>query len=62
MSSKGFFGILAALILTLAMSISLYAGSSPTIIGEHTKIVGEKFTYDGKTVEVMEFMSFYCHT
>ena len=62
MSSKGIFGILAALILTLAMSISLYAGSSPTIIGEHTKIAGEKFTYDGKTVEVMEFMSFYCHT
>ena len=62
MSSKGIFGVLAALILTLAMSISLYAGSSPTIIGEHTKIAGEKFTYDGKTVEVMEFMSFYCHT
>ena len=62
MSSKVLFKLSAALILTLVMSISLYAGSSTTIIGEHTKIAGEKFTYDGKTVEVMEFMSFYCHT
>jgi len=62
MSSKGLLRLSAALILTLVMSISLYAGSAPTIIGEHTKIAGEKFRYDGKTVEVMEFMSFYCHT
>ena len=62
MTSKGFFGILAALILTLAMSMSLYAGCAPSIFGHHTKVAGEKFKYDGKTLEVMEFMSFYCHT
>ncbi len=62
MTSKVLLRLLTALILTLAMSISLYAGSSPTIMGEHTKLKGENFTYDGKTVEVIEFMSFYCHT
>jgi thiol:disulfide interchange protein DsbA len=49
-------------VMILLTSVSLYAGSSPAIEGVHTKLPGEKFNYDGKTVEVVEFMSFYCHT
>ena len=59
---RRFFGILIALAVMSAMSISLHAGTSPTIAGQHTKIKGENFKFDGKTVEVIEFMSFYCHT
>jgi len=62
MSSKVLLRLFAALILTLAMSISLYAESAPNIMGVHTKVPGEKFIFDGKTVEVIEIMSFYCHT
>jgi hypothetical protein len=62
MISKRFLGIFIALVILSAMSISLHAGTSPTIMGEHTIIEGEKFKFDGKTVEVIEFMSFYCHT
>ncbi len=49
-------------VMILLTSVSLYAGSSPTIEGVHTKLPGKKFNFDGKTVEVVEFMSFYCHT
>ncbi|MEN8263469.1 MAG: DsbA family protein [Nitrospirota bacterium] len=49
-------------VMILLTSVSLYAGSSPAIEGVHTKIPGEKFNFDGKTVEVVELMSFYCHT
>jgi len=38
------------------------AGSSPSIAGMHTTLPGAKFKFDGKTVEVVEFMSFYCGT
>jgi len=61
-SKTSLLSILTTLILTLAMSISLYAGSEPNIMGVHTKVIGDKFKFDGKTVEVVEFMSFYCHT
>ena len=49
-------------VIILLTSVSLYAGSPPAIEGVHTKLPGEKFNFDGKTVEVVEFMSFYCHT
>lgn len=62
MISKRFLRLLISLVILLAMSISLHAGTAPTIVGVHTKLVGEDFKFDGKTVEVIEFMSFYCHT
>ena len=62
MIPKRFSSLLITLAILFSMSISLHAGSSPTIIGVHTKIEGETFKFDGKTVEVIEFMSFYCHT
>ncbi len=62
MMSKRVLGVTVSLVILLVMSISLHAGTSPTIAGVHTKLQGENFKFDGKTVEVMEFMSFYCHT
>ena len=62
MISKRFLGICISLVVLLATSISVYAGNVPAIMGVHTKITGENFKYDGKTVEVIEIMSFYCHT
>ncbi len=62
MISKRFLGLLITLAILFSMSISIQAGSSPTIMGVHTIIEGENFKFDGKTVEVIEFMSFYCHT
>lgn len=60
--SKKFFAITISLLILLSMSIRLNAGDAPAIMGEHTILEGEKFKFDGKTVEVVEFMSFYCGT
>lgn len=62
MISKRFLGLLIVLVILSTMGISLHAGTSPTIMGEHTKLESENFKFDGKTVEVIEFMSFDCHT
>ena len=62
MMLKRFSGLLIALVILLAMSIPLHAGTAQTIMGVHTKIEGESFKFDGKTLEIVEFMSFYCHT
>ena len=62
MTFKRVFGLTISLIILLVMSVPLHAGDTPTIVGVYTKLAGEKFKFDGKTVEVMEFMSFYCHT
>ena len=62
MMSKRFLGLLISLAALLAMSISINADTTPNIMGVHTKLEGENFKFDGKTVEVMEFMSFYCHS
>jgi predicted DsbA family dithiol-disulfide isomerase len=31
-------------------------------MGVYSTLPGEEFNFDGKKIEVMEFMSFYCHT
>ncbi len=42
--------------------LSLWAGETPSVKGAYTLVPGKAFEFDGKTVEVMEFLSFYCHT
>ncbi len=50
---------LALLLLAVnARSVEMPA----TIVGIFDKIPGAEFKFDGKTVEVVEYMSFYCHT
>ena len=46
----------------LLMSVSVQAEKVPGIVGVYDTLPGEKFKFDGKTVEIVEFMSFYCHT
>jgi len=62
MMSKRFVSLTVLVVVLMAISFSLHAGTSPNIVGVHTKLAGEHFKFDGKVVEVMEFMSFYCHT
>ncbi len=40
--------------------IGALADAGPAIKGTYTSVPGEKRRFDGKTVEVVEFLSFYC--
>jgi len=49
------------LLVTLSVLIplaALAANAAPK--GKFTRVAGQEFKYDGKTVEILEFMSFYC--
>jgi thiol:disulfide interchange protein DsbA len=50
---------LALAFLVLLPAIA-FAASAPQIKGQYTFVPGKDFKYDGKTVEVLEFLSFYC--
>lgn len=41
---------------------ALALAKEPNIKGEYTRMPDKQFVFDGKTVEVMEFLSFYCGT
>ena len=48
-------------LLLLAVAFSPLRVEAETFIkGVHTKLPLHQFKFDGKTVEVIEFMSFYC--
>ena len=49
-------------IALLLISVSVQAEKIPGIVGVYETLPGEKFKSDGKTIEIVEFMSFYCHT
>ncbi|UCH81792.1 MAG: DsbA family protein [Nitrospiraceae bacterium] len=48
-----------SLLMLLLASLSL-AGDDKSIIGVYDKVQGKEFTYNGKQVEIIEFLSFYC--
>ncbi len=53
---------LISLVMLLA-SVNAYSADMPAkIVGIFDKLPGAEFKFDGKTVEVVEYMSFYCHT
>lgn len=60
--AKQFLNLVLSLVILLLMIISSHAGTLPAIVGVYDTLPGEEFKYDGKTVEVVEYMSFYCHT
>lgn len=43
------------------LSLSAQAGEGPSIKGSYTQLPGYQFKFDGKKIEVIEFLSFYCH-
>ena len=49
-------------VLMASIFFSACTSEKPSIKGTYTQLPGKKFKFDGKTVEVMEFLSFYCHT
>lgn len=50
------------IILIMLIFPALALAAAPNIKGKYTQIPDKQFAFDGKTVEVMEFLSFYCGT
>ncbi len=57
MRAKILFVIFACLFL---VSSVVEAEESPLIVGVYTRVPGQNYNYDGKKVEIVEFLSFYC--
>jgi thiol:disulfide interchange protein DsbA len=57
MTFKRFF---IMLIFAVLLSFSVNADEMPDIKGLYTKLPGHQFKFDGKKVEIIEFLSFYC--
>ena len=53
--------LLPAMIVCLFFISSIAAaGDNPSIRGVHKRLPDQKYNYDGKKVEIIEFLSFYC--
>lgn len=53
--------ILLVFTLLFLLPMAVYAvDEGPKIKGDYKRLLDRQFKYDGKTVEVVEFMSFYC--
>jgi thiol:disulfide interchange protein DsbA len=50
------------LVLIILISLSAQAEQAPSIKGVYSKLPWPEYKFDGKTVEVIEFLSFYCHS
>lgn len=48
------------LALFIFLPAAVFAASPAQIKGKYTAVPGKEFKYDGKSVEVLEFLSFYC--
>ncbi len=49
-------------LVLLSLSLQAQAGKVPGVEGAYETLPGEEFRFDGKFVEIVEYMSFYCHT
>jgi thiol:disulfide interchange protein DsbA len=47
-------------VLLIFFSCSAYAENKPMIVGVYKEVPGKEFKFDGKQVEIIEFLSFYC--
>ncbi len=54
------FKILVSILIVL-FPLSVFAAGNPSVKGSYSTVPGQQFKYDGKTVEVLEFISFYCN-
>ncbi|MBI5561826.1 MAG: DsbA family protein [Deltaproteobacteria bacterium] len=52
--------LIPVFLMVILTCMSAFAGDISNIRGEYTRVAGQPFKFNGKTVEVMEFMSFYC--
>ncbi len=51
----------AAIIFCILFALPFTARSETSPEGSYIKLPGYSFSFDGDTVEIIEFMSFYCH-
>lgn len=51
---------LALIVLLALLPLTAFAGDTPSIKGVFSEVPGKEFKSDGKTVEIIEFLSFYC--
>jgi thiol:disulfide interchange protein DsbA len=49
-----------AVVIMLLFSLSAYAGQDSAVKGVYEKLSDQKHTFDGKQIEIIEFLSFYC--
>ena len=52
--------IIATMVLCVTLAAPFTARSEKTYKGEYLELSGHDFKFDGKTVEIAEFISFYC--
>lgn len=52
---------LALIALLALLPLMAFAGDMPSIKGVFSEVHGKEFKSDGKTVEIIEFLSFYCN-
>lgn len=52
--------LLSIMILFVVLPLSAFAAGNSSLKGSYVIAPGQEFKYDGKAVEVVEFMSFYC--
>lgn len=52
--------LLLILSVFVLVSFRSYAGDMPKIVGVFTEVPGQEFVFDGRGVEIVEFLSFYC--
>ena len=52
--------ILIVLTCIILIPLSSYAGKTPEIKGMYNTIDGQEFSFNGKQVEIVEFLSLYC--
>ncbi len=52
--------LLSTLVMFILLPLSAFAAGNESIKGAFSRAPDQQFNYDGKTVEVIEFLSFYC--
>ncbi len=52
--------LLSILVFFILLPLSVHAGETHSIEGRFSRVPGQQYRFNGKTVEVTEFMSFYC--
>jgi len=53
-------GLILTVLYLVLVAFPSHAGDMPKIVGVYTEVPGQEFVFDGKSVEIVEFLSFYC--
>jgi len=53
-------GVLVLILSMCAFGVSVHAADAPKIEGSYEQLAEQSFVFDGKQVEITEFLNFYC--